>query len=138
MSYPVDQIIALTKANGQFLLKLAEITRSVGADYAGIGRQGFASAVDQIKAFEPGKVPSLSGTPTATILAEIEKSRDAAAEKAKAAFEEWQGVWQDALSGTGPQEASDAFQKLIAPWFWNAATAKPVEPARPTAKAQEA
>lgn len=117
MTYPVDQIITLSKANGQLLLKFAEIARSLGEDYAGIGEQGLTAAIDQVKTIEPGKLPSFSPVPATTLLSALEKSREAAAGKAKAAFEEWQAVWKEAFAAEGPQEAVAAFQKLIAPWI---------------------
>src|SRR3546814_18538612 len=58
MSYPLDQITALAKANGELVLKFAEIARSGGEEYAQIGSKAATLFVDQFKELKPGTVPS--------------------------------------------------------------------------------
>lgn len=134
MSYPVDQIVTLTKANGQLLSRLAEIAKAVGEDYAGIGKQELAGAVDRFKAIEPGKLPTFFGGSSAELFAEIQKTQEAAAGKVKAAFEEWQAIWKDTITNAGSENVIGSFQKLITPWFGSDVPAKPDTSVHPASK----
>jgi len=141
MTFPVDQFVKLTRANGQFALKLAEIARSGGEDYLRIGSKAVSGLVDQTSSAAPGTTPMANGAGGVTILSEIEQSRKAAVAKTKAAFDDWQGAWKDVWSAGGdPKGAIDVFQSLTQPWLkvFNPSKAEtPEAPARP-AKAQGA
>ena len=120
MPGPIDPFLTLAQANGKFLLKLAEIGRSIGEDYAAIGKQSFASVAEQIRTVQPGQIPQFVA-PT-EFLPDIEKRQRYAAEKAKTAYEDWQATWKDVVSKVEPANGLEAFQKLMAYW------AKPVSP----------
>lgn len=116
MTTPVEQMMSLMQANGQFLLKMAEITRSSGAEGARIGSKAAATFVDQFKASKPGMAPTFRNEGTSEILGEIEKVREATLEQVKDAFEEWREVWTKAVAeGSGPQALTDVVQRLVEP-----------------------
>ncbi|WP_404477680.1 hypothetical protein [Novosphingobium sp. BL-52-GroH] len=116
MSYPVDQYTALAKANGQFLLKLTEIARVSGENYAQLGGKAVATYLDQLKELKPGSVPSLASGGVTGLFSEVEKSREASLGKIKAAFDEWQGCCQGVLSQVAsPQELTGAVQAWFQP-----------------------
>lgn len=139
MTFPVDQFVKLTRANGQFALKLAEIARTGGEDYLRIGSKAVSGLVDQARSAAPGTTPMANGAGGVTVLSEIEQSREDAVAKTKAAFDDWQGAWKDVWSAGGdPKGAIDAFQTLTQPWlkvFTAPKKATPEAPAKP-AKAQ--
>ncbi|AHE53559.1 MULTISPECIES: hypothetical protein [Sphingomonadaceae] len=126
MTYPLDQITALARANGELVLKFAEIARTGGEDYAQIGSKATTLFVDQLKELKPGTVPAFRSDGFTSLLGEMEKSREASMSKIKAAVEAWQGSWKDLLSqATGPQELTDSFRT----WF---------QPSAPVAKPEKA
>ncbi|MBO9378748.1 hypothetical protein GG804_18420 [Sphingomonas histidinilytica] len=141
MSYPLDQITALARANGELALKFAEIARAGGEECAQIGSKAAALFVDQLKELKPGTVPSLKSEAVTSMFNEAEKSREMAATKFKAAIDEWQGSWKDLLSqATNQQQLTDTLQAWFRPLAKTAATepAKPSEPARSPAKVPQA
>src|SRR3546814_13424009 len=73
MSYPLDQITALAKANGELVLKFAEIARSGGEEYAQIGSKAATLFVDQFKELKPGTVPSFKSEAVTSLFGEVEK-----------------------------------------------------------------
>ncbi|WP_336965764.1 hypothetical protein [Sphingobium aquiterrae] len=107
MGSPIEQIVAMTKANGRLAAKLAEIARSGGQDCAQIGSKAAATFVDQWKAIKPGTVASFRSDDVMRLFGEIEQSREVSLDRVKAAFDEWQGSWKDLLSQVGDQQ----------PWF---------------------
>ncbi|MAM37715.1 hypothetical protein ACGGKE_18235 (plasmid) [Sphingobium naphthae] len=114
MSYPLDQITALARANGDLVLKFAEIARTDGENYAQIGSKAVTLFVDQLKEFKPGTVPAFRSEAVTSLLNEVEKSREASVGKLKAAIGEWQVSWKDLLSqATDQQELTDSVQA----WF---------------------
>jgi len=125
MSYPLDQITALAKANGELLLKFAEIVRTGSEDYVQIGSKAATVFVDQLKELKPGTVPSFRSDAATRLLSDIEKSREASVGKIKAAVDEWQGCCKDALSqAAGPQDLTDT----IKAWFQPLLNTPPAEP----------
>lgn len=133
MTFPIDQFLGLTKANGQFALKLAEIARAGGEDYLRIGGKAASSLVDQARSATPGAAPTANGAGGVTALSEIEQSREAAVAKTKAAFDDWRGACKDVwLTAEDSKGAIDMFQSLAQPWLkaFNASRAEPETPAR--------
>jgi hypothetical protein len=140
MSYPVEQILALTRVIGQFALKLAEIARTAGQDYAQTGAKATAAFVEQFKELKPGTVPAFNGEGISGLFGDLEKSREESLAKAKAAFDEWQGSYKDLLSqGTGQKELTDAVQSWFQPLLktFAAEPEKAKAPARAPAKTPE-
>lgn len=143
MSYPLDQITALAKANGELVLKFAEIARSGGEEYAQIGSKAATLFVDQLKELKPGTVPSFRSDAVTSLFAEAEKSREASVGKLKAAIDEWQGSWKDLFSqATSQQELTGTIQAWFQPLLKKSAAepekAKvPAAPVRVPAKATE-
>jgi hypothetical protein len=135
MTFPVDQFVKLTQANGQFALKLAEIARAGGEDYLRIGRKAVSGLVDQASSTTPGTIPLANGAGGGAVLSEIEQSREAAVTKTKTAFDDWQGAWKDVWSTAGDSKgAIDAFQSLTQPWlkvFDPSKARTPEAPAKP-------
>ncbi|MCF8710106.1 hypothetical protein [Rhizorhapis sp. SPR117] len=116
MSYPLDQITALAKANGELVLKFAEIARTGGEDYAQIGSKAATLFADQLKELKPGTVPSFKSEAVTSLFGEVEKSREASVGKIKAAVDEWQDSWKDLLSqATNQQELTDTIQTWFQP-----------------------
>lgn len=141
MSYPVDQIVALAKANGQFVLKLAEIARMGGEEYMRIGSKVAAGLVDDLKDIRPGTVPAFQSGNVTGLIGEIDKSRDEAVARMKSAFVEWEGACKDALSQvTDQQKLMDAAQVWFQPLLKMPSTGpdKAKAPTRTAAKTAEA
>lgn len=126
MSYPLDQITALAKANGELVLKFAEIARSGGEQYARIGSKAATLFVDRLKALKPGTVPSFRSDAVTSLFGEVEKSREASVGKLKAAIDEWQGSWKDLLSqATSKQELTGTIQAWFQPLAKQVSVAEP-------------
>ncbi len=139
MSYPLDQITALAKANGALVLKFAEIARTGAADYAQIGSKAAALLVDQLKELKPGTVPGFKSDAATSLFSEVEKSREATANKIKAAVDEWQGCCKDVLSqATNQQELTETVQTWFQPLLQTPASEpEKVKAAPAPAKASE-
>ncbi len=146
MTYPVDQIVNLLKANGQLALKLAEIARTSGEEYLQIGSKAANGFAGQIQDIKPGQFPGFKSEAGTAILSDLEKSREETLLKVKTAVEDWQSTWKDVVSDTSaPKELTDKFQGLLQPqsllqsWsgLLSAATsaATPVTPGKPAQKA---
>ncbi len=116
MTYPFDQISTLAKANGQLALALAQIARDSTETYAQIGGKAATAVFDQIKALKPGTAPAFSSEPLTGLLGAFEKDREASLAKVRAAFDEWQGVYREAVSqaAAGQQEFVDSARALFA------------------------
>lgn len=141
MSYPLDQFTALAKANGDLVLRFADIARASGEECAQIGRKAATLFVDQLKELKPGKVPSVTSDAVTSLFSEAEKSREAAASKVKAAIDEWQGSWKDLLSqSTSQQQLTDTMQVWFRPLAgtWAPGAAKPGEASPAPAKVPQA
>lgn len=140
MSYPVDQFTALAKANGQFLLKLTEIARVSGENYAQLGGKAVATYFDQLKELKPGSVPSFASEGVTGLFSDVEKSREASLGEIKSAFDEWQGCCKEVLSqAANPQELTGAVQAWFQPLLTISASGpeKVKAPTGQTAKAAE-
>lgn len=134
MSYPLDQITALAKTNGELVLKFVEIARSGGEEYAQIGSKAATLFVDQLKELKPGTVPSFKSEAVTSLFGEVEKSREASVSKIKAAVDEWQGSWKDLLSQTtNQQELSNAFRTWFQPLTKQVSAAEPEKAKAPAA-----
>lgn len=134
MSYPIDQILALAKANGQFAIRLTEIARETGEDYAQLGTRATASFFEQFKELKPGTFPAFTSEGASNLVGDIEKSREEWLAKAKAAFDEWQGSYKDLLSkGAGQQELTQTVKAWFQPLL-KVITPEP-EPAKATVRA---
>jgi len=126
MSYPLDQITTLAKANGELFLRFAEIARSGGEEYAQIGSKAATLFVDQLKELKPGTVPSFRSDAVTSLLGEVEKSREASVSNIKAAVDDWQGSWKDLLSQVaGQQELTNTFQTWFQPLTRQVSVAEP-------------
>lgn len=113
MTYPFDQIILLAKANGQLMLKCADISRASAQEYAKIGTKAASDVAGQFKSLQPGKLPGFEAEGTSQVLGEIQKVREEALGEVRGAFEEWQGAWTQLLSAEGPKELAGSFQGLF-------------------------
>ena len=134
MTFPVDQFVSLAKANGQLALKLAEIARESGEEYVKISGKAGAQLADKVQTFKPGALPKADSKGVHTLLAQIEKSRAAAMEKAQAALAEWQGTLQEAFeTASDRNEGMEAFETLMQPWL-NIVINAPAQAAKTTAK----
>ncbi|CAN5206691.1 hypothetical protein BH10PSE13_BH10PSE13_00510 [soil metagenome] len=133
MTFPVDQFVKLTQANGQFALKLAEIARAGGEDYLRIGSKAVSGLAEQARAATPGATPRADGAGGVNLLSEIEQSREATVAKTKAAFDDWQGAWKDVWSTAADSKgAIDVFQNLTQSYlkaFTVSSTETPTKPA---------
>lgn len=138
MTYPIDQIVALTKANGQLALKLADIARTAGEDYAQIGGKAVAAFADQCKALKPMTAPAFGGEAVSGLFGEMEKSREASLARTKAAFDEWQDRCRHVFADAdAPRELANGVQRWFQP-FLMAETASAKAPPRAPAKAAAA
>lgn len=108
MTYPFDQIGSVGKANGQFAAALAQVARESAEAYVHIGGKTAALAVDRIKDLKPGSIPAFNAEQITSLFGELEKHREAAANRIRTAFEDWQGHWKEAFS-----EAAGAQQTLV-------------------------
>lgn len=136
MTYPIDQLAGLAKANGQFLMKLADIMRSNGESCARLGTKTATEITDHFKTMTPGKAPEAKTEMAKEIVGEMEAMRDATLEKTKAAFEEWQQCWGDVWNELSDQKQFganlDHFKTLLGSW------GKAAEAVKPTAKPKAA
>lgn len=118
MTYPIDQIIALARANGELALKLAEIARSAGEQYLQIGSKATAAVADQVKDVKPGAVPTFNSEEARNLFAEIEKNRQAALTEARSALTEWQGSYTALFTdASNQQELFNSARALFEPFF---------------------
>lgn len=113
MTYPIDQLLALATANGQLAVKLGEIARETGQDYAQLGAQATSALFAQFKDWKPGTVPPLPEAASSLVEA-VEKSREAAVDRTRAAVQQWQGSFDALLSpASGQQPWAEAWES----WF---------------------
>ncbi|MDE1918604.1 MAG: hypothetical protein KGJ57_13810 [Sphingomonadales bacterium] len=139
MAVTFETFVDLAKANGEFATKVAQIARSGGEDYVRIVKQMTLGLVDQVKAIEPGSLPKIQTEGSVEALAEINKGREEAVAKTKAAFEELQDAWKGVLGQTAnPQAGFEVFQGLLKPWFSVGAASTPAQPVKARAKAETA
>lgn len=117
MTYPVDQIVSLVKANGQLALNLANIARASGEECLQISGKVASDFAGEFKDFKPGQYPVLKGEAGTALFSNLEKNREETLAKVQAAFEEWQSTWKDVVSDTtGSEELAGKFQDLLQPW----------------------
>ncbi|MFX4086853.1 MULTISPECIES: hypothetical protein [Sphingobium] len=117
MTYPFDQLGALTKANSDLSIRLAEIARH-GAQG---GMQSAAAIVNTLgevatPEFSPEKKVAALSEKGANILRDAEKVREQMIADTRAALQTWQEAWSAAAVlpvGTG---ATDAFRGLMRMW----------------------
>lgn len=138
MTYPLDQIILLAKANGQLMLKLADISRTSSQQYAQIGTKAASQVADRLKALQPGQVPAFATEGAEHILGDIQKVREETLGKVQGVFEEWQGSWSQLLSSDGPRELADSMQGFFKPFLTAGVATAPASQAsaRPAAAAR--
>ncbi|MFW2828386.1 hypothetical protein [Sphingomonas sp. ID0503] len=118
MTYPIDQIVALAKANGQLALKFAEIARTAGEQYLQVGSKATAALADQVKDAKPGAVPSFNSEEATNLLAEIEKNRQAALTEARTALTQWQDSYRTLFAdASSQQELMNSARALFEPFF---------------------
>jgi hypothetical protein len=136
MSYPLDQITALAKANGELVLKFADIARTGAEDYAQIGSKAATLFVDQLKELKPGTAPSFRSEAVTSLLSEAEKSREVSVGKLKTAIDEWQSSWKDLLSqATNQQQLTDTIHTWFQPLAKQVSVAEPEKAKVPAAPA---
>ena len=97
MTYPVDQLVALAKANGHLALRLADIMRTTGEEFLSTSNKARSSALDHLKDSKLGAFPVLNGDSTSSAWREMEKSREEALAQTRAAFSEWQDKYRELL-----------------------------------------
>lgn len=135
MTFPIDQFMSLARANGQLALKLAEIARTAGEDYLRLGSKTMSGLVDQTGTAASGMVSPANSEAGATILAELEQSREAAVAKSKAAFEDWQAACKDVwASAADTKGATEIFERFTQPWLKVLETARTAAPTPATAE----
>ena len=136
MTYPVDQILHLMKANGQFMLKLADITRSSGQECAQIGTKAASEFANRFKTLQPGKVPGFDSEGAQQILGDMQKVREETLGQVRGVFEEWQGAWSQLLSTDGHKQFADNVQGFFTPFLNKGEEAKPAPAKTAAAKAE--
>ena len=99
MTYPLDKLAALTKANLDLSLRLAEIARQSGTDslQAAIrAASGFGDTpwFDMDAAKKTGAMSEKSKN----LFGEADQIRERMVADTTAAFEKWQGAWKSALT----------------------------------------
>ena len=136
MTYPVDQLLLLMKANGHFMLKLADITRSSGQECAQIGTKVAFGFADRFKALQPGKVSAFDTEGPQNILSDMQKVREKTLGQVQDVFEEWQGAWSQLLSADGQKQFAEDVQGFFTLFLNKSAEAKPVPVKAGATKAQ--
>ncbi len=122
MTYPVDQLTALAKANLNLALKLADVARAGGQESLQLGSKavgGFAEEARSAMTVANGTAQGgdkSAADKNAALLSEFEKVREQMIAQTKAAFGEWQQAWSDAFTASGAK-TGDTFAGLFKPWF---------------------
>lgn len=152
MTYPVDEMTSLAKANGQLFTALTDIGRSGAQDYFELNRKLVDAYAERLKGAKPGAVAAFDPAIFTDFLGQVEKQRAEALAKTKAALEEWQSAARALVPDDAQrQKLTDTVQSWIQPVLnplaeaAQAATASvkaataPVSPAAPEpAKAEAA
>ncbi|GAD49729.1 hypothetical protein NT2_06_01690 [Caenibius tardaugens NBRC 16725] len=136
MTYPVDQILHLMKANGQFMLKLADITRGSSQEYAQIGTKAASEFANRFQTLQLGKVPSFDSEGAQQILSDMQKVREETLGQVRGVFEEWQGAWSQFVPADGQKQFADTVQGFFTPFLNKGEEAKPAPVKAGTTKAE--
>jgi hypothetical protein len=123
MSYPIDQLTALTKANFDLALRLGGIARIGGQEMVQAGSKmtnGFAedarAALLQATGKGGGTAAEAPGK-VAAVLADQEQVRAHVLADTRTAVEDWQRAWQTAEGTSAGAMPGNAFADLFKPWL---------------------
>lgn len=123
MTYPVDQIAQIVKANGDLALGLADISRSSGEAWIEAGRKAAAAFTDRLRTAtsEPKAFVVPDGSDFAN---ELKTINEQTLEKTQTALKAWQKVWGDAWKVVADQKTfTGIIPELVKPWIASAAPA---------------
>ena len=101
MTYPFDPFVALTRANGQLALRLAEITRAAGHDWIAAATEAGQSTFGQATAPQGEAAAGKTASAHAHLTAVTDALRGKAEHHAAAtrdALAEWQAAWREAFA----------------------------------------
>lgn len=116
MSYPIDQLTALAKANLNLSVRLAEIARRSGQD-------SFQAATEATNAFgetarsetDPAKRVEALSEKGSGLFGQAGKIREQMFIDTRQAFQEWQDAWWAAVN-VPSESRTEAFDSLLRFW----------------------
>lgn len=121
MSHPFEQLFALTRANGQLILALAEIARTEVQASIELSSKASSLLADQGKDLKPGTIPAFKSEAFVTLLGDLAKERDKSLSRMSAAVDEWQGQCKDIASqAVALPELPEGARSWMMPWLANA------------------
>ncbi|AYO75504.1 hypothetical protein P7B04_26020 [Sphingobium yanoikuyae] len=139
MTYPFDQMLALTQANAHLALKFAKIARANCEDHVQIGSRFLGAVADQFKESAPGKVEFANSEAVSGLFEELAETRTTALLGVKEAMAEWQ---QSCINEVTAPKTIDVSTEGMGRWFFpfgafsaGGTAAKAVENGKQDAKA---
>lgn len=97
MTYPLEQMIALSHANTQLARKLADIGYANWEDHVRLGGQFASAFADQFKGLTPGTIPTIKSEPISGLLDDLVENRTAAIADTKTAWDEWRSCCAEVM-----------------------------------------
>lgn len=110
MTYPLEQIIALSHVNTHLARKLADIGYANWEDHVRMGGQFATAFADQFKGVTPGTIPTIKSETISGRFDDLIQKRTAAVANTKAAWDEWQSCCAKVMST--PSASKDQVDKI--------------------------
>lgn len=110
MTYPLEQMIALSHANTQLARKLADIGYANWQDHMRMGGQFASVFADQFKGLTPGTIPTIGSETISELFNDLVQKRTAALADTKAAWDEWRSCCAEVMSK--PSASKDQVDKI--------------------------
>lgn len=116
MTYPVDQIAHIVKANGDLALGLADISRSSGEAWFEASRKAATAFTDRLRA-ATSEPKSFVVPDNSDFVNELKTINEQTLEKTQAAIKAWQKVWSDAWKVAADQKTfAGIVPEFAKPW----------------------
>lgn len=110
MTYPLEQMIAFSRANMQLARRLADIGYANWEEQMQIGGQFTNTFAGQFKGLTPGTIPTIKSETISELFDDLVQKRTAALAGTKAAWDEWRSCFAEVMSK--PLASNDQTDKM--------------------------
>lgn len=116
MTYPLDQITRIVKANGDLVLGLADISRTSSEACFEAGRKAASAYTDRLRA-ATSEPKSFIVPDNSELVNELKTIQEQTIEKTQTALKTWQKIWGDTWKAAADQNSfTDIMAGLAKPW----------------------